>query len=136
MLILIGSDGKTLSNSVSKRFGHSEFFIVFDTTKESFKSYKNIDEGHNHKNLQEFLDKGVRAFVVGNIGPHAFELVNTPQSKVYLARKMSIQEAINKFKNNELKLLTGPTVKHSIGHGHDEEVKNHHEGRGRHRHHE
>jgi predicted Fe-Mo cluster-binding NifX family protein len=140
MLILIGSDGNDLNSSISKRFGHADYFIVFDTIKESFKSYENIDEGHNHKNLQDFLDEGVEAFVVGNIGPHAFDLINKLKSKVYLARKMSVKAAIEKFNNNELTLLTEPTAKQSIGHSHhDEHHEGHHHdgqhrGRGHHRH--
>ena len=34
---------------------------------------------------------------------------------------MSVQDAIDKFLNNELKQLTEPTVKHSIDHNHDNE---------------
>ncbi len=138
MLILIGSDGNKLESPIAKRFGHADYFIVYNTETKSFEVFENIDEGHNHKNLHQFLDKGVEAFIVGNIGPHAFELVNTPKSKVYLARKMSVQEAIDKFLKGELQLLTEPTAKKSIGHG--KEDKHHHQhhhdeeqhGRGRH----
>lgn len=140
MLILIGSDGNKLDSPIAKRFGHAGYFILYNTETKSFEAFENIDEGHNHENLQQFLEKGVEAFIVGNIGPHAFELVNTPKSKVYLARKMSVQEAINKFLNNELKMLTEPTAKKSIGHGHNDEHEHHHNhdgkhnGRGRHHH--
>ena len=134
MLILVGADGKNYESSVAKRFGHASYFVVYDTVNESFESYENNDEGHNHDNLQEFLDKGVEVFIVGNIGPHAFELINTPKSKVYLARQMNVQEAITKFNQNELRLLAEPTVKHSIEQGNDEHYGGHHEGRGQHRH--
>ena len=134
MLILVGADGKNSESPVAKRFGHAEYFIVYDTVQESFESYENNDEGHNHKNLEEFLDKGVEAFIVGNIGPHAFELINTPKSKIYLARQLTVKEAIDKFKKNELRLMEEPTVKHSIEQGNDEHYGGHHEGRGQHRH--
>ena len=119
MLILIGSDGNKLESPVAKRFGHADYFIIFNTLTNSFEAFKNIDEGHNHKNLQEFLDEGVEVFIVGNIGPHAFEIVNTSKSKIYLARNMSILESIDQFQKGELKELTEPTVKHSIGHKHN-----------------
>ena len=119
MLILIGSDGNKLESPIAKRFGHADYFILYNTETKSFEAIENVDEGHNHENLQQFLDKGVEAFIVGNIGPHAFELVNTPKSKVYLARKMSVQEAVEKFFKGELKKLTEPTAKHSIGHAHN-----------------
>ena len=137
MLILIGSDGNKLESPIAKRFGHANYFVLYNTDSKSFDAFENVDEGHNHENLQQFLEKGVEAFIVGNIGPHAFELVNTPKSKVYLARKMSVQEAIDKFLKGELELLTAPTAKKSIGHGKDNEHHHHdgeHQGRGRHNH--
>lgn len=134
MLILLGSDGNYLESPIAKRFGHADYFIVFNTEPKSFEAFENIDEEHNHENLQEFLDKGVEAFIVGNIGPHAFEIINTSKSKVYLARTMTVQEAINKFLKGELKQLTEPTAKKSIGHGKDEEHHHQHHGNGRHNH--
>ncbi len=118
MLILLGSDGNNLQSPISKRFGHANYFILFNTEKKTFETFENIDKEHNHHNLQNFLDKGVAAFIVGNIGPHAFEIINTPESKVYLARKMSVQEAIEKYLKGELQQLTEPTAKRSIGHEH------------------
>jgi len=133
MLLLIGSDGNKLESPIAKRFGHAEYLIEYNTNTKSFETFTNNKEEHNHDNLQKFLDNGVEVFIVGNIGPHAFEIINTPKSKVYLARKMSVQEAIDKFLNNELIQLTEATVKQSIGHGNDE---NHHHGRGHHKHNE
>lgn len=148
MLVLIGSDGNKLDSPIAKRFGHAGYFIVFNTGTKSFEVFENIDEGHNHENLLEFLNKGVETFIVGNIGPHAFDMINTSKSKVYIARKMSVQESIKKFLNNELKQLTEPTAKQSIGHSHDDGDHHHHgkhhnqgehhhgehHGRGRHNH--
>lgn len=136
MLILIGADGKELESPIAKRFGHAEYLIQYNTDSKSFEVFINNEEEHNHNNLQEFLDKGIEVFIVGNIGPHAFEIINTPKSKVYLARKMSVQEALNKYQKGELKQLIEPTVKQSIGHNHSNE--HHHDqdryGKGRHKH--
>ena len=118
MLILLGSDGNNLESLIAKRFGHAEYFILYNTNSTTFEAFENLDEGHNHDNLKEFLNKRVEAFIVGNIGPHAFEIINTPKSKVYLARKMSVQESIDKYQKGELKQLTEPTAKQSIGHEH------------------
>lgn len=116
MLILFGSDGNDLESMIAKRFGHANYFIFYDTKTNSFEAFENIDIENKHENLQEFVNKGVEAFIVGNIGPHAFEIVNTPISKVYLARKMTVREALDRYLKGELKLLTEPTVKHSINH--------------------
>jgi len=111
MLILIGSDGNNFESTIAKRFGHANYYLLYNTETKYLEVFENIEEGHNHDNLQYFLDKGVEAFVVGNIGPYAFEIINTPKSKVYLARKMTVKEAIEKLLNGELKQLNEPTVK-------------------------
>ena len=117
MLILLGSDGNNLESSIAKRFGHANYYILFNSESQSFNALENNDEEHNHDNLRSFLDKGVEIFIVGNIGPYAFEIINTPKSKVYLARKMLVKEAIEKFTKGELLQLSEPTVKRSIEHG-------------------
>ncbi len=119
MLVVIGSDGNTLESKVAKRFGHANYFIQYDTNTKNYEAFENSTEGHNHENLRVFLDRGVEVFIVGNIGPHAFEMINTPKSKVYLARKMSVSEAIEKLQKNNLEHLTEPTVKHSINQRHE-----------------
>ena len=116
MKIIIGAEGNQPGSPVAKRFGHANYFILFNTETKTFTSFDNIDKGNNHNNLNNFLDQGVEAFLVGNIGPHAFNVINTPKSKIYLARKMSVQEAIEKFRKKELQQLTEPTAKRSIGH--------------------
>jgi predicted Fe-Mo cluster-binding NifX family protein len=116
MKIIVGADGNHIGSLVAKRFGHANYFILFNTETGTYISFDNINKGNNHNNFQHFLDQGVESFIVGNIGPHAFNIINTPKSKIYLARKMSVQEAIHKFEKSELKQLTGPTAKRSIGH--------------------
>jgi len=116
MLILIGSDGKDSSSKVSMRFGHSNYFLIYNTETNSVEVYENSGHYEKHENLKSLIEKGVEAIIVGNIGPHAFETVNTPKSKVYLARKMSVNEAIEKFLKGEPQQLTEPTAKKSIGH--------------------
>ncbi|MHB8871494.1 MAG: NifB/NifX family molybdenum-iron cluster-binding protein [Candidatus Doudnabacteria bacterium] len=118
MLLLLGSDGNNLQSPVAKRFGHASYYLIYDTETIKLESIANTDEGHNHENLQQFIDRGVEAFIVGNIGPHAFVAINTQRSKVYLARKMSVQEAIEKYLKGELQQLKEPTAKKSISHEH------------------
>jgi predicted Fe-Mo cluster-binding NifX family protein len=120
MLVLIGSDGNNLESPIAKRFGHANYFILYNTETKSFETFENREEEHNHKNLEDYLEKKVEVFIVGNIGPHAFEIINTPKSKVYLARKMSVLQAVEKYLNGELKKLDEPTMKHSIERGNHE----------------
>lgn len=123
MLICITSDGKELESTVAKRFGHTNYFLIFNTETKDFEAIENNNEGHNHENLQVFLDKGVKAFIVGNIGPYAFEMLKSGGSKIYLARKKKVSEAVELFSKGELKELNEPTAKNSIGQGKHEHGK-------------
>lgn len=117
MLLLLGSDGNDLESPIAKRFGHAAYYLLYDTETHHLKAFENGEEGHNHDSLRHFLAQGVEAFIVGNIGPHAFDILDTPDSKVYLARKMTGQEAIEQFSQGALQQLSEPTAKRSIGHG-------------------
>jgi predicted Fe-Mo cluster-binding NifX family protein len=134
MLILLGSDGNNIESSISKRFGHAPYFLIYNTINKNIEAFENIDEGHNHDNLNNFLKNGVEAFIVGNIGPHAFDIINKPNIKIYHANKLTVKEAIEKFENSELKQLTEPTAKKSIGHSDHEHHNHEHHDRGHHNH--
>lgn len=125
MLILIGSDGNNLESAVAKRFGHANYLIVFNSETKSYESCVNNNEGHNHDNLQEYLDKGVRVFIVGNIGPNAFDILKSAGSKIYLARKMKVSQAIDTLNKNGLQELVEPTIKNSIEHGNNRHGEGH-----------
>lgn len=117
MLIVIGSDGNTLDSQVSKRFGHSNYFVLYDTSSQIFEAFKNDEHQiHRHENLGELVEKGAEVFIVGNIGPHAFEIIKSFNKKIFLARKMTVGDAIKKFLDGELIELSEPTAKKSIGH--------------------
>jgi predicted Fe-Mo cluster-binding NifX family protein len=138
MLILIGSDGKSIDSLVSKRFGHAPYFLLYNTESKDFEVYENVEaEHHNHDNLITFLNKNVQAFIVGNIGPHAFEVINKPNIKIYYANKLTVKQAIEKLESNSLKILTEPTAKKSINHHDDDHHRHdhHHQNDGHHHRH-
>jgi predicted Fe-Mo cluster-binding NifX family protein len=122
MLIVIGADGDNLDSEVSKRFGQASYYIMYNTESQLFDAIRNdhieesaIESHDEHANLREFLEKGVKVFIVGNIGPVAFQTIKTPETRIYLARKMTVEEAIKKFLAGQLTELAGPTAKKSIG---------------------
>lgn len=50
MQIIIGANGKDLESTISKRFGHAEYFILYNLEGNTFIPYKNEDVDHNHDN--------------------------------------------------------------------------------------
>lgn len=132
MILIIGADGNNLQSNIAKRFGHAAYYLIYNSESKSFEAVENIDHDHSHSALYDFLDKGTEAFIVGNVGPHAFEILKSGNAKIFLARKMTAEQAINALSNNELEKLDEPTVKRSIGHN---DEHHHHEDHGRHHEH-
>lgn len=116
MKIFIGTDTPELNGKVAKRFGHADYYLNYDSDSENFEVISNSEHDEKHTILFDAVNNGIETFIVGNVGPHAFQILNRNGVKIYLARKITANEAINKLLNNELELLTEPTVKKSMHH--------------------
>jgi predicted Fe-Mo cluster-binding NifX family protein len=114
MKVLLATDDKSLNSHIAKRFGHAEYYLIVDTETMNIETIKNPGHDDDHSIIREIAEEGVKIFVVGNIGPHAFNIINALGLKVMLARRITASEAINKLKNNKLKSLNAPTLKRSI----------------------
>ena len=116
MKVFIGTDTADLSSRIAKRFGHAKYYLIYNTESKDYQASLNKEHDEKHSILTEMISKGVEAFILGNIGPHAFSILNGDGIKVYLARKITAEEALNKLANDELELLTEPTIKKSMHH--------------------
>lgn len=114
MKILLATDGKTLESKIAKRFGHANYYLIFNNESKELEARINHGHDDDHSSLVDLANEGVTHFIVGNIGPNAFKVLNAKNTKVYLARKYSAEEALKKFLDNELEELTTPTLKRSI----------------------
>jgi len=43
MLILLGSDGNNLESPIAKRFGHANYYTLFNTETLNFNAFENND---------------------------------------------------------------------------------------------
>jgi predicted Fe-Mo cluster-binding NifX family protein len=114
MKILLATDGETLESKIAKRFGHANYYLIFDNESKEIEARVNHGHDDNHSSLGDLANEGVTDFIVGNIGPNAFKVLQDKSTKVYLARKNKAKDALEKFLNNELEELTTPTLKRSI----------------------
>ncbi len=125
MKIFIAVNEPTLDSPVAKRFGHAPYYLLVDTVANQMQAIDNPGHDHDHDHdddhhdddhaiIPQMAQQGVEVFVTGNIGPHAFELIQAANCRVALARKMSAAEAIDRLQKNQLEILSEPTVKKSL----------------------
>ena len=137
MKIMFATDGKVMDSKIAKRFGHAAYYIIYDTQDKIVDIRINNGHDDNHSSLVDLMDEGVTKFVIGNIGPQAFEVLRNGKAKIYLARKLNANEALEELLDNTLEVLKQPTLKRSIephshdhgeGHNHNHKEGHHHNG--------
>ena len=135
MKVLLVTKGESLDSLIDKRFGHGEYVIIFETETGEYKSYKNLVDGEPQYGLGFFLNEGIDAVVVGNIGPNSFEHLKEENIPVYIARRISAKEALEKIASGDLQPIKEPTMKNSVHEGHGIGVGHHHDHDDEHHHH-
>jgi predicted Fe-Mo cluster-binding NifX family protein len=113
MKIAITSSGKDLNSAVDPRFGRAEFFIIYDTTDESFsvvdnQQNLNARQGAGIQSGQTIVNTGATALLTGNCGPKAFNVLSAAGIKVYLGAKGTIQDTITAYQAGELTTTSTP----------------------------
>lgn len=107
MKIAITSDGQNLDSQVDLRFGRAKGFIIYNLEDESFEFVDNIQnlnaaQGAGIQAAQNVINQAVEAVITGHCGPKAFNLLTNENVKIFVGAEGTIQDAIRKFKNNEL----------------------------------
>ena len=119
MKICITSEGKTLDSKVDSRFGRCQNFIFFDTDTEKFEAQENSNAqfqgGAGIQSAQLVSSKGTKAVLTGNVGPNAFETLSKAGIEIYTNVSGTVEEAIEKYKKGEFKVVSGPSVSSHSG---------------------
>ncbi len=121
MKILLATEGENLESKIAKRFGHAPYYLIYETENKEVKTRGNKGHSDDHAELRELVKQGVEYFIIGNIGPYAFDVLDSEGAKVYLARGEVAEKALKKFLDNEIAPLEKPTLKRSI----EEHMHNH-----------
>jgi predicted Fe-Mo cluster-binding NifX family protein len=115
MKVLIAAQRTTLDSPVAKRFGHAPYYLIVDLDSMQVQVIDNTEHHDGtHAIIPQMAKNEVKVFITGNIGPHAFELANSFNQWVVLARKMSAREALAKLLRGEPEILAEPTLKRSV----------------------
>jgi len=111
---LIASTGDNLDSKISGRFGHADNFIVADPETMEYEIFAGVPKEAKTFGIARFIRYNIAKVLVGNIGPSTFNEAKANGLEVYLCRRMTVREAIEKVKNGEISSLEEPTLKSSI----------------------
>jgi predicted Fe-Mo cluster-binding NifX family protein len=124
MKVFLTSTGLTLDSNVDPRFGRCAYFIIYDTSNDTFEYYANEGRdafgGAGIRTAQMIVEKGAEAVVSGNIGPNSFKVLQSAPNgplKIYSGVSGTVRNVINQLKNNELKPVSVSDVQSHYGIG-------------------
>jgi predicted Fe-Mo cluster-binding NifX family protein len=108
MKVVVTSQGETLDSNVDPRFGRASKFILIDTETNEFECLDNTQnlnaaQGAGIQAAQTVCGTDAEALVTGNCGPKAFKVLSAANIKVFVGASGTVADAIEKFKNGELK---------------------------------
>ena len=110
MKIAITSMGAKLEDKIDPRFGRCHYFILFDTETNKFEAIENTGAqgmgGVGIQSGQIMADKEVETVLTGSCGPNAFQTLQAAGIKVITGASGTVQEAIDKFKSGEFKVIS------------------------------
>ncbi|MBW1641493.1 MAG: NifB/NifX family molybdenum-iron cluster-binding protein [Deltaproteobacteria bacterium] len=108
MKIAVTSTGKELTSEMDPRFGRAAYFLIVDPETMEFETVENsqninLPQGAGIQAGQTIADKKVDTLVTGNCGPKAFRILQAANIKVITGVSGRVIDAVEKFKNGELK---------------------------------
>lgn len=122
MKIAVSTMEKNLMTDVDPRFGRCQYFIIIDPKSKEFEAIQNESAsamggagGAGIQAAQFMANKKVDVVLTGNIGPNAFKILSTAGIIVITRVNGIVKDAIEKFKNGDLKETTEPNVLQHFG---------------------
>lgn len=117
MKIALSASGKDLDSNLDLRFGRSPYFIIYDLDRDQFKTMENKGEssggGAGIAAAQQLIDESIEAVISSNVGPNAFNLLESSNIKMYKGRSIPCKLLIEMYKEGKLEEIreSGPSRK-------------------------
>jgi len=119
MKVAITAKKNNLESEIDPRFGRCSYFLIIDLDSMNFESISNksamTSGGAGIQAAQTISKTGVKVLLTGNIGPNAFQTLSAAGIKVFTGAYGNIKDALNKFKNGELKQSEDASVRSHFG---------------------
>lgn len=119
MKICITSEGNRLDSQVDPRFGRCMYFIVLKTDTMEFDVIDNSNAqamgGAGVQAGKVIIETGAEAVLTGNVGPNAYRTLQAGGVEIITGVSGMVKEAVEKFKNGELKPAESPNVESHFG---------------------
>jgi len=115
MKICFTSIGPELDTEVDPRFGRARYFIIYndqDDSHEVVDNQQNVNAGSGAgiQSATNVAQAGCEWVVSGHIGPKAMAVLQEAGIRVAVGATGTVAEAIQKFKDGELKETDGADV--------------------------
>ncbi len=115
MVVALTAQEESFDSAVDSRFGRAKKFMIYDIEKGTFSFIDNNQnlnspQGAGIQSAQNVVEAGAGAVITGHCGPKAFQVLETAGLEVYLGDGMTLKEAVEKFKNNELDKIKSADV--------------------------
>ena len=111
MKIVFTTKGNTWDSPMDSRFGRAEMFLVYDDSNDTLQEVLNnetesIEHGAGLQTSKKVLGLNADVIITGNgAGQKALEILKSVDAKMYVgAGDMSVKEAYDAFKSNQLQL--------------------------------
>ena len=117
MLIAVTSEGRDWDSLVEEKFGRAPFLILYNQDENTFESFRNpyvnIFGGAGIQTAQFMIEKNVSAVITVEIGIQAFRFLKSAGVDVYYSSKEQVKEAVKKFVESKLSLITQISLQNS-----------------------
>ncbi len=121
MKVAVSSSGKNLDSQIDPRFGRCAYFMIVETDDMNFEVFDNeniaLGGGAGIQSAQFVASKGIQAVITGNCGPNAVQTLSAVGIKLFVGQSGTVKEAIERYKNRELRSTDEPSVSDHYGMG-------------------